>query len=377
MIEPFLGWRWRNQPHVAPVLDALSPQQLERLRQEPHQVIHLALPTSGQALQAYWEAFQRECVLQREPLPTLYAYSQTFYRYGEGTAYHRVGVVGVLSTPEVLLPHEETLSERVEGIVQAFQALPLQTTPVHVLAEGRWAEIQSLLQAYLSCPLFSVGGSDGVMHRWSPIHHYQHQQQIREALRGGRWLIADGHHRRQAAQQAGLRKLLVYLTPAHDPSLWIVPAHRFFRGSLEEAELDRYFSLVPSAARVPLWREVEGLRYAIGVVKPGGKAFTARLRPAFWPQLADRPLVAWLHTWVLEGRAGEVIFSREPAPLVEAAERGEGWAFILPSLPLEYVWQAALRHVPLPPKATYFFPKVLSGVCFYYEGDTGFGFTSA
>ncbi len=377
MIEPFLGWRWRGQPHVAPVLDALSPRQLERLRQDPHQVIHLAVPESVQALRTYWEAFQRERVVEREPLPVLYAYSQTFYRYGEGTAYHRTGVVGVLSAPERLWPHEETLPGRVEGIVQAFRALPVQTTPVHVLAEGRWAAIQPLLQAYVSCPLFSVGGNDGVMHRWSPIHHYQHQEQIREALQGGRWLIADGHHRWQAAQKAGLSKLLVYLTPADDPSLWIVPAHRLFRGPLEEAEISRYFSLVPSAARVPLWREVEGLRYAVGLVRPDGKAFTARLRPAFWPQLAERPLVAWLHAWLLDGKPGEVLFSREPAPLVEAAERGEGWAFILPPLALEYVWKAALRREPLPPKATYFFPKVLSGLCFYYEGDTGLGFASA
>lgn len=377
MIEPFLGWRWHSQAHVAPVLDAISPLQLDRLRHEPHQVIHLSLPESAQALRAHWEAFQRERVVEREPLPVLYAYSQTFYRYGEGTAYHRTGVVGVFSAPEVLLPHEETLPARVEGIVQAFRALPLQTTPVHVLAEGRWAEIQPLLQAYLSCPLFSVGSNDGVMHRWSPIHHYRHQKQVQQALLGGRFLIADGHHRWKAAREGGLRKLLVYITPAEDSSLWIVPAHRLFRGSLEEAEITKYFALVPSAARVPLWREVEGLRYTLGLIQPGGKAFTARLRPSFWPQLAERPLVAWLHTWLLEGKSGEVTFSREPAPLVEAAERGEGWAFILPPLALAYVWKAALRQEPLPPKATYFFPKVLSGLCFYYEGDTGFGFTPA
>lgn len=378
MLLPFQGWVYREQPRVAPVIDALPPEQMNCLRQDPYQALHIAFPTETTALPLLWEHWRSHHVLQREPLPTLYAYSQTFYRYGQGKAQQRVGFIGVIPLSAPLLPHEGTLPERVAGLQAALQGLPVQSTPVHLLAEGAWASLNPLIQGYLSCPRFVYGGSDGVMHRWSPIHHRGHQKQIYEAFAQSRFLIADGHHRWQAAQQQRLPYLLVYLTPIEDPTLLIIPTHRFLAGAgFSLGVVEPYFEVRPSAARIPLWRELEGLRHAIGLVSPEGKSFTARLRPTYWPLLQERPLVAWLHEWFLDRVCppGQITFSREPSPLIEAALEGKGWAFLLPPLSIQQVMKAASEGIPLPPKATYFFPKVLSGLCFYHESDTGFSVT--
>ena len=46
--------------------------------------------------------------------------------------------------------------------------------------------------------------------------------------------------------------------------------------------------------------------------------------------------------------------------------RSQGaWLFAMPPLRVGEVFRAAERGEPLPPKATYFFPKVLSGLVFY------------
>lgn len=378
MIEPLEAWTYRRELKLAPVRDALPADRISQLRADPYQAIHLALPEQVEALPSLWHRWIEAGVLRKEPLPALYAYSQTFYRYGErGRSLQRIGIIGRLPVEAQILPHEAILPDRLVGIYQALRHLPVQATPVHLLSGGAWEKVLPLLQSYLVCPLFVYGSEDGVMHRWAPIHHLGHQALIREAIGAGPFFIADGHHRWWAAQKAHLRSLLVYLTPIVDESLIIAPTHRLLRGADVRSLLESYFVLQRSAARVPLWQEVRGLRHAVGVVAPDGKVFTARLKPTYWSALEERPLVARLHEWVLDRAGGEITFSREPAPLVQAAQAGEGWAFILPELPFRYVERAAQEGWTLPPKTTYFFPKVLSGLCFYYdEGDTRVGVAS-
>lgn len=379
MIEPFEAWVYRGEARLAPVRDALPPERDAALRADPYQALHIALPGDPSELPALWARWIAERVIRREPLPTFYAYSQTFYRYGEGgRSYQRTGLIGVLPTTTPVLPHEAILPERVEGIIQVLHALPVQATPVHILSGGDWGSILPLLQSYLVCPQFAAGSEDGVMHRWVPIHHAGHQRMIQSAIGEGPFYIADGHHRWWAMQKAGQRYLLVYLTPLQDETLVIIPTHRLLRGEVSPLScMERYFTLRRSAHRVPLWQEVQGLRHAVGVVSPRGEVFTARLKPEYWTALRERPLAARLHEWVLDAIPGELTYSREPGPLIEAAMRGEGWAFILPELPFHYVERAAREGWTLPPKTTYFFPKVLSGLCFYHEGDTGVGIAPA
>ncbi|MEN3040356.1 MAG: DUF1015 family protein [Bacteroidia bacterium] len=373
MIRPFRGWIYRHTPHVCPVRDALSSPQIEAFRQNPHQAIHIAYPEPEADIVSIWERWIAEKVIRQEPLPALYAYSQTFYRYGEGgRSYQRLGVIGLIPTSALLLPHEAVLPERVAGIREALSRLPVQSTPVHVLSEGRWSEIYPLLRSYLMCPEFAYGGNDGVMHRWVPIHHLPHQRQIAEAIGEGPFYLADGHHRWKAVQEAGQLYLLAYISAMEDDTLVIAPTHRLVKAKQSPLPLlSSYFTVRPSAARIPLWQEIRGLRHTIGIVAPDGRTFTASLRPPFWEQVEDRPLVARLHEWILDEISEEMDFSREPAQVIQAASKGAGWAFLLPELPFHYVEQAAKKGVPLPPKTTYFFPKVLSGLCFYYESDTG------
>lgn len=379
MIQPFQGWVYREVPHVSPVRDALSPTLAEPLRKDPANALHIAFPIEPSRMVEIWEYWLKERILLREPLPVLYAYSQTFHRYGHsGGSLQRVGVLGILPIEAPILPHEAILPERLEGIQRAIQTLPVQATPVHLLCEGAWEELFPLLRSYLTCPRFSYGGADGVMHRWTPIHHMGHQRKIQEALAAGPYYIADGHHRWGALKAAGQRYMLVYVSPVEDISLIVAPTHRLLETNDSPLPLlEEYFTIRPSAARVPLWQEIQGLRHAIGVVAPDGQAFTARLRPAYWEFLKERPLISWLHTWILDKFKGLLTFSREPSAVIQAALEGKGWAFILSELSFSYVRRAAEEGWTLPPKTTYFFPKVLSGLCFYYEGHIGIGFSAA
>ncbi len=372
MIYPLKGWTYTKQALVAPVRDAISDTKLRRLYENPYQAMHIAFPEEPTQLPARWSTWVAERVIELESLPAFYAYAQTFHTYAaQGGPYTRMGLLALVPTRlPTIRPHERTLTERQIGIVQALQALPIQSTPIHLLAKAEWALIQPLLAGYLSCPRFSLASEDGVMHRLAPIQHRGHLDQIQAAFSASTYYIADGHHRYEAAKAVGLPYLLCFISDVHDPSLWIPSAHRLLETQEDvQGLLDTWFDKQPAANRVPLWQEILGLRHAIGLVSPKGKAWTLRLKPEFWVNLAEAPLISWLHRWVLDPlveQGAHLDFARD---LVRFKGK-TGWIFVLPPIALSAILAAADKQQALPPKATYFFPKVLSGLVFYLASQS-------
>jgi hypothetical protein len=270
-----------------------------------------------------------------------------------------------------IYPHEKTLSDRQSAILRAFETLPVQATPVHLLAEGNWESMQVIIRSYLLCPRFSVAAQDGVMHRLSPIQHQAHIQALQSGLAEAKYYIADGHHRWKSAQEAGFSYLLVFVTNREDPSLWIPSAYRLLESDAPIlAQAERYFELRLSGARVPLWREVGGLRHALGLVDSEGVPWLLRLRPTYWSLLEKASLISYVHDWLIQPAleaGGGIEFSRDWAASLAKVRTQKAWLFVNPPLALSDVLRAAETQTPLPPKATYFFPKVLSGLVFYEE----------
>lgn len=369
MIYPFQGWTYTRQALVAPVRDALSETKLKRLYEEPYQAIHIALPQDPRELPKRWAKWVAARVIALEPLPAFYAYAQTFHPYGaQGGPYTRLGLLALVSaSTSIIKPHERTLSERAAGIIQALRALPVQSTPVHLLAKADWVSLQSLLTSYLTCPRFSIASEEGVMHRLTPIQNREHLELIQAAFLESSYYIADGHHRYEAVKAVGLPYLFCFVSDVQDPSLWIPSAHRLVETEEDLlTRLETWFDKHLAASRVPLWQEILGLRHAIGLLSPDGKAWTLRLRPQFWGHLAEAPLITWLHRWLLDPlleRQIPIDFARD----LGRFQGKRGWVFVLPPIALSAILASADQGHPLPPKATYFFPKVLSGLVFYLD----------
>jgi hypothetical protein len=352
------------------VRDALSPEGLNALYEDPHQALHIAFPRDLRDARDRWRTWKSQGIIAPEPLPALYAYSQTFHVAGqERGPFTRVGIIGCLPVELPVIPHEKTLPDREAGIAEALGVLRVQATPVHLLAEAEWEAVREVLQNVLLCPRVSVAGWEGVMHRVVPIQHAGLIGRLREAFAGAKYYIADGHHRWRAVQQAGLSHLLVFVTDKADPTLWVPSAHRLLWSVADVlAVCEQYFDVRRAGARLPLWQEVMGLRHAVGLVGPSGEAWTLRLRPAYWGLLEERPLISWLHGWVIDPlveEGGRLAFGREWGLLMQQARSQGAWLFAMPPLRLGEIFRAAERGEPLPPKATYFFPKVLSGLVFY------------
>lgn len=374
MLDPFLGYRYeRLESRWAPVYDALTPARKQQLYADATNAIHIALPQDAAQSRHLWTQWQTQ-ILLREPIPALYAYSQTFLLVGDKLPRTRWGVIAAVNLFQSHVhPHENTLPAQVEKQISVWQTLPVQTTPVHLLAA---CEIQDLLRAYLSCPLFYVVDESGVLHKLTPIHHRAHIEEIQKTLTGP-YTLADGHHRWQAAQRLGFRHLLSYLSPLIPSEIIVRPIHRAIPQPPHDAlkKLMPYFEVRPASLRRPLWEEVRIYKFAAGLQLHGQeyillpKREILSLHPLRYPQALYELVVTWVDDFLL-GRAWEnpvVEYTKEVTALSLAPA-----AILLPTPSAETLWNLLEKGFVLPPKSTYFYPKVLSGLVFYDARDFSF-----
>ncbi|MFN2168102.1 MAG: DUF1015 family protein, partial [Anaerolineae bacterium] len=184
----------------------------------------------------------------------------------------------------------------------------------------------------------------------------------------------------------------VYATAMDDPGVMILPAHRCvhdvpgFDANRLLASLRRHFTLVPmpeDTVLVEALGKIPAGNHAFGLVLPGpGPSYLLLRRPEVevtqgWNE-AQHPTVAAvdvavLHALVLGPLLG---ISQEPGNLkrhvhftseaLEAVEQTRGGAFqavfLVNSTTLDQLRAVSAAGEVMPPKATYFYPKLPSGL---------------
>ena len=275
-----------------------------------------------------------------------------------------------------------------------MEATRCNTSPIFTLYPGdAWSPVEAALDPE---PWGKATDADGTHSRvWRVVDPAVHEA-VSAALADAELLIADGHHRYETARtyadaiggEGPHRYTLMCLVSLQDPGLTVFPTHRLIRGldaagreSLE-AGLRKRFELrpVPSTDADPGGSDGIGV---FGYLDAGGKGHRLRLRD---PAELDRAIPnrpdsfrrldsVILEHIVLRGILGmsedDIATKRGLAyassiPAVNAAiESGEAsGAFLLRPTPIEQVREVAGAGETMPPKSTYFFPKVPTGIAF-------------
>ncbi len=172
-------------------------------------------------------------------------------------------------------------------------------------------------------------------------------------------LIADGHHRYETALAYAAERgtpesarMMVVLVSTADPGLEIFPTHRVFAG---RPELDPAGSLQPTVGAALDALAAEPHDRAVVVAYRGGRAALVRGEPGELDvELVDR-----------FGHEG-VSYTPDADEAVRRVDAGEAdVAFLLRATRIEDVFERARRGEVMPPKTTYFFPKLTSGLLFH------------
>jgi uncharacterized protein (DUF1015 family) len=388
-------------PVVAPPYDVIDAEQRAALvRRSPHNVVEIDLPQGDGDPYAHaaelLERWRREGVLVRDDEPALWVLEQEFTG-PDGRRRTRHGFFARVRVEDYgagrIRPHERTHPGPKEDRLRLTRATHANLSPIFSLYDDPDGRAWSALRPHLTPAAWAEAtDEDGTVHRLWRVVDAGAAEQVRAALAGAELLIADGHHRYETArvhhEEGGAGHVLMCLVALQDPGLTVFPTHRLLTG------LD---STRREALRGTIERDFEVAEIDAGALEPSGDGpvrmgyldahhrrplrLTLRDPQVAAAALPDKPApyraldTAVLEAVVLRGALGMteddishlngLDYARDAAQARERVMSGAAEAaFFMRSTPVEQVREVAATGESMPPKSTYFFPKVLTGMVF-------------
>ena len=345
-VRPFRAVRYARPDvsQTAPPYDVIDERAADELRaRDPHNVVHLTLEPDVEQAGKRFRSWLDEGVLVRDEAPSVWLLEQDFVG-PDGVARSRSGVVASLRAEPyetgAVLPHERTHAGPIEGRLRLLRATRAQLEPIFLLYDGR----PPLSKPEGRSPDFGVEGTR--------LWRIDGDPGVAAFFESVQLLIADGHHRYETAvafaAEDGADRLLAVLVSTSDPGLEIFPTHRVFEGRPDIDPPGEAFPTV--AAAVEALARVPGDGTAAVFVRGGG----ARLVHAAGDELDVELVDRFGH--------GGISYTADHDQALGRLRSDADCAFLLRALRVDDVFARARAGRPLPQKATYFFPKLLSGL---------------
>ena len=401
-------------------------EQQELYRKSPYNVVRLEFGLASPAdteednrytrSAAVLEDWSRSTVLHQGKEPAFYIYEM---EYKAGAIAKKLrGIVCLIRIEDydsgIVKPHETTLSGPKTDRLNLLRACKASFSQIFSLFSDPGAKVANILAKVSRRPEMEVKHTDGVVHRvWSMTDRDDIDTIVRE-VSDRPIFIADGHHRydtalnyrnerRKAAGsftgEEGYNYVAMFLARLEDPGLTILPAHRAlfnlagFNPQKFEDDLNRYFNIEridfdrasePKDLRTVLDTMAHRSDHAhiFGMRVKGERSYyllTLRneadldaLLPAKSP--AYRKLdVSILHHLIIDKLLGIKMETHKLGLNIEyIKDAGEAdqrvhdnaaeVVFFMNPTKVEEVKNVATAGERMPQKATYFYPKLLTGL---------------
>ncbi|OLC99399.1 MAG: hypothetical protein AUI88_01745 [Gemmatimonadetes bacterium 13_1_40CM_3_70_8] len=404
LVIPFAGERYaamdRLTALLAPPYDVISrAERVGYAARDPHNIVHLILPEAPSGADQYADAaarltaWRREGVLRRDAGEAVYVVAQD-YTLPSGERRTRLGMFAAVRAEPFatrrVRPHEQTHSAPKADRLALLRATRTSLESIFLLApDSDRALAQALAQAARGVPA-ARAELDGVgIRMWSVTGAPGAEL---AALAGRAQLyIADGHHRYEtavafAAEDPRADRLLSFIVSRHDPGLTILPTHRIVFGAGRDAaklieQWRAWFEVgrvAPCMDRVERLAELGRDRTACIVAFPDDYDVTLVLKPDAAldrvPGMARTPAVRALDVVRIETLVVQYIlgagtatpslaYTPDPRAAFEAVRNGRAAAAVLLNpTKVEQVFAVADAGDVMPPKSTYFAPKVPAGL---------------
>jgi uncharacterized protein (DUF1015 family) len=411
-IQPLRALHY-DQSLVGPLSEVTSPpydvidakQREELLKRSPFNVVAVDLPKGEPdpyaAAGELWEAWQLQGAVVRDPEPALWAHTQT-YTGPDGQTRTRKGFFCRVRIegygPGRVRPHERTHPGPKEDRLRLMRTTRTNLSPIFSLfsdpANAAWKALEPATE---SAPWGEVTDAEGTVHKLWRVTDSQTIATVQQATSDVELLIADGHHRYETADtyanelggEGEHRYMLMCLVALEDPGLTIFPTHRLVRG-LDRARQERL--------RETLRRDFEIVEVPLEQLapQPGTGPLELGYIDAHHQQpyrlklkdqtIADAALPDFseayrgLDTGVLEAlllkrtlglsdddisHFNGLFYARSTEEAVAMVRSGEyDAAFLMRPTLVDQVREIAAGGENMPPKSTFFYPKLLTGLLF-------------
>lgn len=350
-----------------------------------------------------------ENVVRQDTARALYVYEQEYTV--EGQTFTRRGFLARVRLESFgsgkIFPHEQTLSGPKEDRLKLYRATGFNLSPIFGLYPDAESGVFALLEPLVrSAPPLVARDHLGVINRLWVVTDSATISKVIGAMGPKPVYIADGHHRyetgvkyleeRRAAgevpdNEAAPNFCLMMLVGMSDPGLLILPTHRLVSGLASditapqlESTLAGQFDIVERTNKAQAaWEHIQmdGSQTALGFgTVADGQWLVAKLRDkrvmaALAPEQSDdwRGLgVSVLHKLVLDrllrdkiGGASTCKYVHLLSEVTDATAKKQcQLACLVPPATMNHVEQIAGHGEKMPPKSTYFYPKLLTGLVF-------------
>lgn len=436
-IQPFRAFRYDpRQVNPAQVVtqpyDKITAALQDRYyAADPHNLVRIILGRSEEndnpANNVYTRAsthfrdWRAQGVLQQDPAPSVYYYSQRFTMPGKGHDTERHGLIALGRLHDysdgVIFRHEQTLAKPRADRLELLRATRAHFGQIFVLYEDSGG-IESLLDnpagLDFSAPDLQVSEEYGTHRLWK-ISDPALIESLQTAMRDKKLIIADGHHRyetalnyrneRRAAEPsspeptpaAPYEFTMMTFVDMNSPGLVILPTHRVVHGltSFDEEnfrksaraffDIDEIDPNLDAARATAMLRECGRAGTTLLAVTPTRAFFLHHPNPNAAQVFAGQSLrqqsldVVQLHKGLLENvlhLSEESIRNQQNISYVRdagealAQVRGDSpnranIAFLMNPCRMSQVRDIAFGGEVMPQKSTDFYPKLLSGLTIY------------
>jgi uncharacterized protein (DUF1015 family) len=388
---------------AAPPYDVIDPAQRARLAdRSPYNVVRIDLPEGepdpyahAAEILAQW---QRDGAVVRDDEPALWTLTQD-YTGPDGRSLTRHGVFARVRVedygPGRIRPHERTHPGPKEDRLRLTRATKANLSPIFSLYDDPTGATGDVLDA--AEPFGEQTDDDGTVNRLGRVADPAAIDAFQEALRPAELLIADGHHRYETARvyaeevggEGEHRYVLMCLVALQDKGLTVFPTHRLIRDTTPQSqealattlrelfaieEIDQADLRPPDGDGPLTMGYIDSFFKRAFRLTLSDQASADRALPGM-PEAYRHLDTAVLEALVLNGPLGlseddiahlkGLGYSRTDDEALELVLSGAyDAAFFLRSTPVEQVRAIAAAGVNMPPKSTYFFPKVPTGLLF-------------
>ena len=413
ILKPFRGCRFdpsvvgNLSDVICPPYDMISPELKTDLQsRSPYNAVHLeggeqpdpVDPQAGyrQAAQSFRQ-WLTDGALHQDDGPCFYLMRHA-YDFG-GRRRQHIGLFADVLVEDydagAVLPHEFTREPAVLDRVALLDACQAQFSPIMSLYRDAQGDLRRIFDGVLENTPDATGTTPagGNAELWS-ISDAETQAAITDTFAGRPVFLADGHHRYEAALRysrsqsgssgdAASNYVMMTLVEFDDPGLMLLPYHRVAGGMSDEQLADVRALMGGLFDSRPMNQEVTPADAVAEVARVGESrhcfaVFWADEAPTLHTLRAGVDWESWgqlavSEAWVLQERVlapalgdalGECIdYSPDHDGIVQQVNLGEQqMAILLKPFPLEPFRQIVSAGNRLPPKSTFFYPKLPTGL---------------
>ncbi len=349
-------------------------------------------------------------ILIKDTEPSFYCYEATYKINGQGEKLR--GFLGAVKIEELgtgkIHPHEMTYSKPKTDRLNIIRFCEANISPIFSLYSSPERLSSFILKKVVKEKAFiEANNVDGFVHRLWQICDKTSIETIRKELSNKDIFIADGHHRYETAlefrnemNKKGLLKtgtepfnyVMMFLSNIEDEGLTILPTHRLAKlvpysdtGIEKKIEIEEllkpYFDIsvinfdssAEKLVKQDIFTPMQKGKHSLGMFIKGEKTFYLLNYKGSGTEINSHKSlkqldVTILHELIFEKllRVDKFEYEMDPELATEKVNNGPfKAAFFLSPTKVQDVKEVALAGQRMPPKSTYFYPKLLTGMVIY------------